>query len=97
MMAARVRTLAEWERKHHANTLARGLREIDKEANQLNPKLSDEEKGGIRTAIMGGIIAKQEVAKFNEDFDDTCNYCKEAGSAANHIRWQYKYFEAIKG
>ena len=44
MMAARARTLAEWARKHHVNTTTRGLRGIDKEANQLSTKLTDEEK-----------------------------------------------------
>ena len=42
---------------------------------------------------MGGSKAKQEIAKYNEDVGDTCNYCKEADSTVNHIRWQCKYFE----
>ena len=34
-------------------------------------------------------MAKQEIAKHNEDIDETCNYCKEVDSTANRIRWQY--------
>lgn len=93
MMAARARTLAEWDRRHHINTLTRGLREIEKEASQLNPKLPDEEKGIIRIALMGGSMAKQEIGKYNEDVGDACNYCKDHDSTVNHIRWQCKYFE----
>ena len=37
-------------------------------------------------------MAKQEIAKFNEDYDETCNYCKEAASTVMHIRWQCKHF-----
>ena len=70
-----------------------GLREIDKAANQLDPKLPAEEKGIVRTALMGGSMAKQEIDKYNEDIDDTCNYCKEAKSIANHIRWQCDCFD----
>ena len=73
--------------------LARGLREINKEASQLDPKLPAEEKGVVRTALMGGSMAKQEIAKYNEDIDETCNYCREANSIANHIRWHCKYFD----
>lgn len=63
MMAARARTLGEWERKHHLNTFTRGLREIDKEASQLNLTLPEKEQVTIRTAVVGGSIAKQEIAK----------------------------------
>ena len=36
---------------------------------------------------------KQEIAKYSENIDETCNYCKEAKSTANHIRWQCEYFD----
>ena len=88
MMAVRARTLAEWDRRHHINTLTRGIRRIDREASQLDPKLPVEEKGIVRTALMGGSAAKQEIAKYNEDIDDTSNYCEEADSTVNHIRRQ---------
>ena len=38
-------------------------------------------------------MAEQEIAKYNEDVDDTCKYCKEADSTVNYIRCQCKYFE----
>ena len=89
MMAARARTIAEWDRRHHTNTLTIGPIELDKEASQLDPTLPDDaEKGIIRTAWMGRSMAKREIAKYNEDVDDTCNYCKEADSTVNDIRWQ---------
>ena len=31
------------------------------------------EKGTVRTSIMGGGMAKHDIAKFNEDVDDDCN------------------------
>ena len=77
MAAARARSIAEWNRKHHINTFASGLREIDREGSQVNPGMTDEEKGIVRTAMMGGAMAKQEIDKFNEDYDATCDYCKE--------------------
>ena len=42
---------------------------------------------------MEGSIAKQEIAKLSAYVDDTCNYCEEADSTVNHIRWQRNYFE----
>ena len=69
MMAARARTIAEWTRLHLMNDQTRGLREIDKEASQPDPKLPAEEKGIIRTAVMGGSMAKHDIAKYNEDVD----------------------------
>lgn len=59
MMAVRARIIAEWNRVHHVNTLTRGLREIDKEASRLDPKLPAEEKGIVRTALMGGSLARE--------------------------------------
>ena len=47
MQAVRARTLAEWRRD--TSTRMAGLREIDRKASQVNPKLSDEEKGIVRT------------------------------------------------
>ena len=38
-------------------------------------------------------MAKKEIAKSNDDVEDTCNYCKEADSTVNHARWQCKHFE----
>ena len=67
MMAARAWTLADWERKHHENTTARGMREIDKGASRISMALKDEEKGIVRTAISGGNIPTKEIAKSNQD------------------------------
>ena len=55
--------------------------------------MTDEDKCIVRTAMMGGAMSKQEIAKFNEDYDDACDYCKGAASTVNHIRRQCKYFE----
>ena len=74
MMAADARTTAGWNKRHHANTLTKGLREIEKEASQLDSKVPAEEQGVVRTALMGGSMAKQEIAKYNEDVDESCKY-----------------------
>ena len=42
---------------------------------------------------MGGNQAKCEIAKYNEDIDKTCNYCKEAESTTDHIRWICTHFK----
>ena len=78
MMAAKARTIAEQNRRPHVNTLTRGVREIGKEASHLDPRLPTGEKCIVRTDLMGGSMAKQEIAKYNEDIDETCNYCREA-------------------
>ena len=92
MMAARARNGAEWSRNPSIK-MARGLREIDREANQVNKAFIELEQGVVRTAMIGGTMARQEIAKFNEDIDDTCNYCMEAASTTQHIRWQCKHFQ----
>ena len=33
------------------------------------------------------------MAKFNEDIDKTCNYCKEDEATADHIKWKCKFFQ----
>ena len=92
MMATRARNKAEWSRSTSTRMIG-GLREIDREASQIDKHLSDLEQGVVRTAMMGGTMAKQEISKFNEDVDDNCNYCKEGASTPQHIRWQCKYFQ----
>ena len=88
--AARARTRAEWLRP---NTKGIRVREIDRAATQVDPKMSDEDKGMVRTTMMGGKMAKQEIAKFNNDYDDLCDYCLEAPSTSDHIKWGCKFFE----
>ena len=39
-------------------------------------------------------MAKQEISEFNEDVSDECDYCKEAASTPQHIRWQCKFFQS---
>ena len=86
--AARARTRAEWMRR---NSKRMNVREIDRTASQIDPKLSDESKGLVRTTMMGGTMAKQEIAKFNEEYDEKCNYCLEAPSTSDHIKWRCKF------
>jgi len=90
--AVRARTRAEWNRNTD-NLVSREIREIDRELSQVDKDLSEEEKSMIRTALMGGNQAKCEIAKYNEDIDKTCNYCKEADSTTDHIRWICPYFK----
>ena len=93
MMVARAITIAEWNRMHQANNQTRGLGEIEHEASQLHAKSPAEEKGMVRRAQMGGSMAKQDIAKYNEVVDEDCNYCTEAKPTANHIRLQCAYFD----
>ena len=92
MAAARARTRAEFTRDT-SSIVANGLLEIDRELSQVNKNLDDEEKAMVRTATMGGTMAKKEVAEFNQDYDGTCNYCMEADSTADHVRWVCKHFQ----
>ena len=72
---ARARARAAWFHKHDPKL--RFLREIDKQATTIDMKLAKEEKGILRTHISGGGIAKQDIAKYNEDVDDECDYCHD--------------------
>ena len=92
-MAARARTIAEWRRDTSKKIQAR---EIDREASQANPKMTDEERGIVSTAMMGGTQAKQEIAGYNEDVDPWCNHCKKAPSTVEHLRWGCEVFEPVR-
>ena len=94
MMAARARTVAE--RQRYSSTTMVGLREIDREASKINHKLSEEEKAMVRTAQMGGTMAKQAISSFNQDVSPECNYCKEGPSTDSHVKWGCSHFEAIR-
>ena len=72
MMATRARNKAEWCRST-TTRMTTGLREIDREASQIDKHLNDLEQGIVRTAMMGGTMAKQEISKFNENVDGECN------------------------
>ena len=62
----------------------------------ISAKLTEEEASMVRTAQMGGTMAKGTIASFNEDVDKQCNYCKEDVSTAEHIRWRCKFFQGIR-
>ena len=94
MMAARARTVAE--RQRNSSTTMVGLREIDREASKISHKLSEEEKAMVRTAQMGGTMAKQTISGFNQDVSPECNYCNEGPSIDSHVKWGCSHFEAIR-
>ena len=52
--AVRARTRAEWLRKA-GNLASREIREIDRELSQVDKDVTEEEKGMVRTSLMGGI------------------------------------------
>ncbi len=82
-MAARARTSAEWNRP---TTIQMKVREVDRTASQVDPNMNEEDKGYERTAMMGGTMAKQEIAQFNEYCDEECEYCRAGASTAPHTR-----------
>ena len=45
---------------------------------------------------MGGIQAKCEISKYNQDYDTVCDYCFEADSTIDHIKWTCKAFDPIR-
>lgn len=45
---------------------------------------------------MGGAIAKQDIAKINEDADQKCNYCKKASSTPGHLAWVRPFFMDVR-
>lgn len=83
--AARARTKAAWQYKHDPKL--RFLRGIDKQAFTIDKKLTKEEKGILRTHVSGGAIAKKQIAGYNKDVTDPCDYCRAATSTANHTTW----------
>jgi len=46
--------------------------------------------------MMGGSQAKKEIADYNQDVEGVCNYCYEADSTADHVRWACKHFDPIR-
>ena len=48
----------------------------------------------VRTALCGGRHAKKQISEYNQDDDDACNYCHEADSTTEHVRWECKYFKS---
>ena len=41
-------------------------------------------------------MAKQDIVVFNEDVDDTCNYCNAAKSTSTHIVWGFPFVDEVK-
>ena len=92
--AARARNRAEW-RRGASTKRARSPIEIDNDISQVAGALDEEEKGIIRIVMMGGSQAKKEVATYNQDVEGVCNYCFEADSTVDHVRWACKHFDPI--
>ena len=95
LAAARARSRAEWFR-NTSSLISKGVFEIDRDISQPSNNLTDTEKGMVATSLMGGNQARCEVSKYNEDVDKTCNYCREAESTADHIKWVCKEFKAVR-
>ena len=45
---------------------------------------------------MGGAQALNEIADYNQDVGRICNYCLEAVSTSEHVRWECKRFDATR-
>ena len=93
MMVARSRTMAEWlaGKDSRPRTI-----EIDREASQPSDKLTDEEKGIVTTAMIGGGMAGNDIASFNEDVGKDCTYCGNELSTDDHIKWHCSFFKEIR-
>jgi len=91
--AARARTRAEWCRGS-SKTIA--TREIDRDASQPDPKMESDKQGFVRTVMMGGNQAKQEIAAYNEDVDTKCDLCGKAISTSDHTKWGCEALEATR-
>ena len=50
----------------------------------------------VATSLIGGNQARYEISKYNEDVGKTCNYCREAESTADHIKWVCKEFKTVR-
>ena len=92
MMAARARSQAEWIQ----NEATIRVKEIDRQASQVCGKITDETTGFTRTIMMGGGIAKEEISKYNQDIDSTCDYCKEEVASIDHIIFICKHFQSTR-
>ena len=45
---------------------------------------------------MGGTQALNEIADYNQDVGRICNYCMEAISTTDHVRWECKHFDVTR-
>lgn len=58
--------------------------------------LEDEEKGILRVVQMEGTQTPNEIADYNKDVGRICNYCLEAVSTSDHVRWECKHVDATR-
>ena len=91
--AARARTKAEWIRNSSKRI---ATAEIDRTASQIDPKLTEEQQGIMRTVAMGGDQALQEIANYNEDIDPICTHCGKAPSTVDHLKWECEALEHVR-
>ena len=54
--------------------------------------MEEEGKGILRIVQMGGALARNEIADFNQDVSRICSYCNEAISTQDHIKWECSFF-----
>ena len=57
--------------------------------------MEEDEKGVVRTIIMGGGIAKQDIGETNGDVYDACTYCNAAKSTTGYTIWECPHSECI--
>ena len=46
-----------------------------------------EKQGVVRTVMIGGTQAKQDIAAYNQDVDPVCDLCGKAAATSDHIKW----------
>ena len=46
--------------------------------------------------MIGGGIAKEEISKYNQAIDSTCDYCKEEVASIDHIIFTCKHFKSAR-
>ena len=91
----RSRNRAEWHRGISSKR-GRAPLEIDNDISQVAANLEEEEEGILRVVQMGGTQALKEIADYNQDVGGVCNYCQEAESTSDHVRWECKHFGATR-
>ena len=58
--------------------------------------MESDKQGLVRTIMMGGTQAKQEIAAYNQDVDPMCDLCGKAASTSDHIKWECAALEDIR-
>ena len=70
--------------------------EIDNDVSRIAGNIDDEAKGIIRTVQMGGNLALNDIADFNQDVNRMCSYCGEGLPTSDHIKWVCKHFDPVR-